>query len=221
MRTTASVVCLLVILSAPAVGFCQTSTAGSGIDIEIYNRDDGSNSFHGGVGHQFWAYVYIRSGSQSITCELACRTHSNQAQGGTANIATGVVDITFDSSRLRYLDAQNNPNTAAVDGLIQLQYLEQSRIGWALAGDWTPNADAQNGKLANPCDMDKLTGADWAFRIKFEIKKLGHSTLHIRRETDPASFPLSFADVCGSPAFKESNGGIDEVINAEVNEPSN
>jgi len=219
MRTIVSVFSVAMFLSLAALGQAQTSTPGTGIDVEVFNVADGGNTFDGEVDGTFWAHVFIRPGGDSLTCELACRSPSGIAYGGPANIATGVIDITFDTTSLEYLGSENNPNTAAVDGLIQEQYLNQGRIGWALAGDWTPDADAENGKLADPCVMAKLSTADWVFRVQFKIVKEAPSTIHIRREGDVQKFPLSFADVCGSPAFKEGNGGIDEVINGEVNPP--
>ena len=61
-----------------------------------------------------------------------------------------------------------------------------------------------------------VTTADWLFSVQVEAVASGMTSLHLRRETDPAPFALSFADICGSEAFKQSNGGIDEVIDAVV-----
>jgi len=219
MRTTVLAVLAFLSVALAAPAWSQTSVPGPGIDVEIYNADDGDNAFTGEIDDTFWAYVFVRPGNDTLSCELACRSASGIAQGGPANIATGIIDITFDTTSLEFIRAENNPATAAVDGLLQEQFLEQGRIGWALAGDWTPDADAENGTLEDPCLMAKLSTADWVFRIEFRIIEEQPSTLHIRRENDIQSFPLSFADVCGSPAFKEGNGGIDEVIDAEVNPP--
>jgi hypothetical protein len=50
-------------------------------------------------------------------------------------------------------------------------------------------------------------------RFAFNVLIKGDSALVLRGEPD---FPLSFADVCGMPAYSQSNGGIDEVVPATV-----
>jgi hypothetical protein len=136
--------------------------------------------------------------------------------GGTAHIATAVVDIAFDNQKLTLVNSTNNSGTAAVDGLVQ-DNSAQGRIGWALAGDWTPNADT-SGALANPCDMQLLDSADWVLETQFNVQPgaSGSLSLHLRRKTDLSPFSLSFADICGSEAFTEANGGIDEIIDGAV-----
>jgi len=152
-------------------------------------------------------------------CEHECSTSGADVYGGSANLAAAVVDIEFDPAKLTYLGYENNPATAAVDGLIQTQNLGEGRIGWALAGDWDPDADpeAPSASLANPCDMGKLDTTNWVVRLQFQYDATSSASLHIRRESDDPAFPLSFADICGSEAFKVSNAGIDEVIDATVN----
>jgi hypothetical protein len=154
-----------------------------------------------------------------VMCEHACSTSGADVSGGSANLAAAVIDIEFDPAKLTYLGYENNAATAAVDGLIQTQNLGEGRIGWALAGDWDPDADPENPSvtLATPCAMGKLSTANWAFRLQFSYDVSSSATLHIRRESDDPAFPLSFADICGSEAFKVSNAGIDEVIDATVN----
>ncbi len=64
--------------------------------------------------------------------------------------------------------------------------------------------------------MQMITTADWVFRVQFQAVGTGMTTLRLRRETDAAPFALSFADICGTEAFKQSNGGIDEIVNATI-----
>jgi hypothetical protein len=59
--------------------------------------------------------------------------------------------------------------------------------------------------------MQKLATTDWAFRMRFVGAAAGMTSLHLRREDEPVPFALSFADICGNPAYKESNGGVDQV----------
>jgi hypothetical protein len=197
----------LPLVLASTVCLAQTTTA-PGIDVEIYNPADGTNRLCVQSGSTFWANVFVRPGNQSLACSPAC----GSALGGSANLATAVIDVAFSSARLSFNQAQNNPSptTAAVDGLIQTQNVTGGRIGWALAGDWTPDGDT-NGSLADPCAMQKLDAPGWAFRMQITGVGSGMTTLHLRRESDVSPFALSFADICGSPAFKESNGGIDEI----------
>jgi hypothetical protein len=207
MRRLPPVLSAAAIFLASALCLAQTTTP-PGIDVEVYNPADGSNRVCVASGSSFWANVFVRPGSQSTPCSPAC----GSALGGPANIATAVIDVAFDAARLTFNQAQNNPNPsyAAVDGLVQTQNVGGGRVGWALAGDWTPDGDP-NGALADPCDMQKLSSAGWVFRMQFTGAGPGMTTLHLRRESDLPSFALSFADICGSPAFKESNGGVNQV----------
>ena len=66
-----------------------------------------------------------------------------------------MIDIAFDPTALSVLAVENNSATAAVDGLIQ-DNSASGRIGWALAGDWTTDADP-NSALVSPCSMGMLT----------------------------------------------------------------
>ncbi len=218
MRTTVSLAFAVLAVLLPVPAFAQSSSPGVGIDVEIVNPADGSNSFTVAPDDTFWAYVFVRPGSGSVVCELDCGQGPRSMTGGSGAIVAAVIDIAFDQALLEYLQSENNPLTAAVDGLVQEHNLEQGRIGWALAGDWTPDADPTSGSLASPCDMARLTTAGWVLRVKFRARPeaSGTTALHIRRETDTNPFPLSFADVCGSPAFKKSNQQIDEVIDATV-----
>jgi hypothetical protein len=213
-----SVIPLLVMVALAGAGpsGAQTSTPDTGIDVEIYNAETGGNQFEVEVGDTFWAHVLVRPGTTKTTCTIDCRFGTREVAGGPAAIATGVVDISFDASILQYVAAENNPATAAVDGLIQVQHAADGRIGWALAGDWTPDANAASGTLAHPCEMATLTASDWVVRLQFRLLAAQTTSLHIRRASDDPGFPLSFADVCGSEAFTQANGGIDEVIDAQV-----
>ena len=121
--------------------------------------------------------------------------------------------------QLSFSGAANNPDAgfAAIDGLIQ-DNSSQGRVGWALAGDWTPDADAEAGVLATPCTMNLLDTAGWVFQVHFTPGPAasGATMLHIRRETDSPPFALSFADMCGSEAYTKTNDGIDEIADAVV-----
>jgi hypothetical protein len=205
MRRVALVLSALAVLLASGLCLAQTSTA-PGIDVEIYNPVNATNRVCVTSGSTFWANVFVRPGSQSTACSPSC----GSALGGSANIATAVVDVAFDTARLGFIQAQSNSASAAVDGLIQTQNVDSGRVGWALAGDWTPNADP-DGTLADPCAMQKLNAAGWVFRMQFTGIGAGMTTLRLRRESDLPSFALSFADICGNPAFKQSNGAIDQV----------
>jgi hypothetical protein len=127
-----------------------------------------------------------------------------------------VVDIAFDNQKLNSPSTINNPLTAAVDGLVQ-DNSAQGRIGWALAGDWTPDADT-SGTLATPCEMQLLETPDWVVEAEFSVLPTasGITSLHLRRESDVDPFALSFADICSSEALTEANGGIDEIIDGAV-----
>ena len=206
---------LLVSFLAAALTFAQSTIPGDEIDIEIFNQADGSNDFLVAPGDSFWAYVWL---SPSVTDSFECsESHgcAGSVMGGKGNLAAAAVDVAFDPAMLQYLQMESNPGTAAVDGLAQEQNLGEGRIGWALAGDWEPvDADPSQG-LESPCDMGKISAADWVFRVQFQALQEGGSALVLRRQSDNPAFELSFADVCGSPTFKLGSG-VDEVVNASV-----
>ena len=213
--TTIRVAAVLVVALAVSVVSAQTTTPGDAIDIEIVNPADGSNAFCVSPAQTITARVFVRPGSGTLSCSLACSPPS--VPGGSANIATAVVDLGFDPTALSYVGGsiENNTATAAIQGIAQEQNVADSRIGWALAGTWsTPGNPAST--LASPCATQMLTTADWAFQLQFQATGDGMTTIHLRRESDVAPFALSFADMCGTEAFKKSNGGIDEVKDAIV-----
>ena len=193
----------------------QTTLPGDDIDVEIFNPANGSNTFCVAPSDTVEARVFLRPGAGVLSCNLSCSPPS--VPGGSANIATGVIDVAFDSDTLSYIPAsiENNTATAAVQGLAQEQNVGDGRIGWALAGNWSTPADPTSN-LLSPCDMQFVTAADWLFRMSFEAVGTGMSTLYLRGETDAEPFALSFADICGTEAFKRSNSGIDEVKSAVV-----
>jgi hypothetical protein len=205
-RITKLALALLLVL--PAAAMAQTTTPGASIDLEIYNPIDGSSTFCSDVGVPFWANVYVRPGSDATSCSLACGT----VAGGPANIGTGVIDVAFDPAALSYVSAETNPDPtfAAVDGLLQTQNLASGRIGWALAGDWLVDGDPVSG-LNDPCAMQKLDAPGWVFRVQLQPVTGAASPLALVQQPD---FALSFADMCGSPAFTVAGGGIDEVRSA-------
>ena len=145
---------------------------------------------------------------------MSCNVQCGAAVGGPGSLAAGAVDVGFDGSRLSYFAAAVNPDPgfAAVDGLVQEQNLTQGRVGWALAGDWTPDGST-GGVLDDPCVMLKLAQPGWVARFAFNVLVKGQSALQLRADPD---FPLSFADICGAPAYSQANGGIDEVVAATV-----
>jgi len=209
-----SVVLAFVLLAAPMAA-AQTSQPGSAIDIEIYNPSNGDNAFCVAPSELFSPRVYFRPGTGTLSCNLDCAPPS--IPGGSANIATSVIDIAFDSVALRYVTGsiQNNSTTAAVQGIAQEQNVDDERVGWALAGTWsTPGNPAST--LMSPCDTQMLTTDSWLFQLRFRALQPGMSTIRLRRETDAQPFALSFADICGTEAFKGSNGGVDEVKNLVV-----
>ena len=194
-----------------STGWAQSSTQGPAIDLEIINPSDGTNIFCVAPGGGLTARLFIRPGTDTTSCTPSCGT---VVDGGAAHIATAVVDISFDNEKLNLATTISNAGNAAVDGLIQ-DNATQGRIGWALAGDWTPNA-VTSGTLATPCAMQLFDSAAWVFEIEFTVQPTasGITSLHLRRETD--AFALSFADICGSEAFTEANGGINEIIDGTV-----
>jgi hypothetical protein len=203
------------LLLVGSMASAQTTQPGDAIDIEIINPADGSNTFCVAPSATIEARVFVRPGTGTLSCSLSCSPPS--VPGGSANIATAVVDVAFDTATLSYLPGtlQSNPATVAAQGLPQTQNLGDGRIGWALAGNWSTPGDP-GSTLLSPCAMQMLTTADWAFRAQFQAATGGMTTLRLRRETDAQPFALSFADICGSEAFKQSNGGIDEIRDAIV-----
>lgn len=209
-----SVVLAFVLLVAPLVA-AQTTQPGNAIDIEIFNPSNGSNAFCVAPSEVFGSRVFFRPGTGTLSCDLSCSPPS--IPGGSANIATAVIDIAFDPAVMSYVSGSilNNPATAAVQGMVQEQNVAEGRIGWALAGTWSTPGDPASA-LMSPCATQKLTNSGWLYRLRFRAAGIGMSTLRLRRETDTQPFALSFADICGTEAFKESNGGIDEAKNAVV-----
>lgn len=214
-RATIATMVLAATLLAGSLVSAQTSLPGDAIDIEVFNPATGSNAFCVAPSGTVQARVFVRPGTGTTTCSLSCSPPT--IPGGSANIATAVVDLGFDGSRLSYVPGsiQSNASTAAVQGLPQEQNVADGRIGWALAGTWSTPGDP-GSTLLSPCDMQLVTTPDWLFEMQFQATGAGMSTLRLRRETDAAPFALSFADICGSEAFKGSNGGIDEIRNAVV-----
>lgn len=206
VRSTA-VIAVLLLLASSGLCLAQTSTP-PGIDVELYSPVDGTNRVCIASAGSAWAYLFVRPGADSFTCSPSCAPPD--AAGGSANLAAAVLDIAFDPTRLTYLAAENNPSSAAVDGLLQLQNLAAGRVGWTLAGDWTPDADPTS-TLASPCAMHKLDTPGWVVRLQLRGDTPGMTALRLRRAGDPQPFPLSFADICGSPAFTEASGAVDEV----------
>ena len=211
VRTVGVVVFLLV----GSVVSAQTTQPGDAIDIEIINPADGSNRFCVASAATIEARVFVRPGSDSLSCTLSCSGPS--VAGGSANIATTVIDLGFDSTILTYVDGSiaSNGATAAVQGLPQVQNVAEHRVGWALAGSWSTPGNT-NSSLLSPCDTQMITTSDWLFSVQFQATGAGMTNIRLRRETDVAPFALSFADICGTEAFKVSNGGIDEVRDAVV-----
>ncbi len=201
---------LAVLLLMPVAVVAQTTTPGAGIDVEIYNPVDGTNTFCVNPGETFWANVYVRPGDNATTCSQTC----GMVAGGTNNIGTAAVDLAFDPAVLSLVSAENNPDPgfAAVDGLIQTQNAAFGYVGWALAGDWMTDGDPMSG-LNNACDMLKLDGPGWVYRVQFSADAYGPTSLTVRQQPD---FELSFADMCGGPAFTVASADIDEVVSAQV-----
>lgn len=193
----------------------QTTQPGDAIDIEIINPADGSNRFCVALSATIEARVFVRPGSGSLSCTLSCSPPN--VAGGSANIATTVIDLGFDSAILTYVDGSiaSNGATTAVQGIPQVQNVADDRIGWALAGSWSTPGNT-NSTLLSPCDTQMITTADWVFSVQFLAAGEGMTSIRLRRENDAVPFALSFADICGTEAFKVSNGGIDEVRDAVV-----
>jgi len=210
---TTTVVAMLLLIGASA--FAQTSQPGDAIDIEVFNPSDGSNVFCVDPSTIFEARVFFRPGTGSTSCTLSCSPPD--VPGGSANVATAVVDIAFDDTKLSYVTGSiaSNPTGASANGLFQEQNTAAGRIGWALAGSWSDPGNP-GSTLLSPCDMDFLTTSGWLFSLDLQAIGNGSTNLHVRRETDFTPFALSFADMCGTDAFKQSNGGIDEVIDGMV-----
>jgi hypothetical protein len=204
-------VAVLLLAAAPAAA--QTSAPGPAVDVEIYNPGDGSNLFCAAPGDTVTADVWVSpatGGASSIQCQPPCGT----VDGGPAHLAAATLDVGFDPTHLAYYYALSNGflGFAAADGLLQLQDLGIGRVGWALAGDWTPDADPE-GSLADPCHTALIEQPNWILRLVFTVSAPGTSQITLR---DLPDFPMAFADLCGSAAFTTANGGIDEVIPATV-----
>lgn len=211
--TTTRRLALAAMLLAAPLAMAQTTVPGAAIDLEVYNPRDGSNAFCVAPGDTFWANLYVRPATgagSTMSCSVAC----GSTIGGPGSLATAAVDVGFTPGQLAYFrgDVNSDPTFAAVDGLVQDQNLTQGRIGWALAGDWTPDGSTA-GTLGDPCEMLKLNRSDWVIRLGFSVLGAGQSVLAINA---PPDGPLSFADVCGATAYTTANGGIDEVVPATV-----
>lgn len=202
-------------LLAASLVSAQTTQPGDAIDIEVFNPADGSNAFCVAPSGTVDARVFVRPGIDTLSCILSCSGPS--VPGGSANIATAVIDLGFDPAALTYVNGSISSNAAstAVQGLPQEQNVADNRIGWALAGSWSTPGDPSSA-LLSPCDMQMVTTADWLFGMQFQATGTGMTTLRLRKETDAQPFALSFADICGTEAFKSTNGGIDEIRNAVV-----
>ncbi len=214
-RTMIQLAVVSVVLLIGSLASAQTTQPGTAIDLEVYNPIDGSNRFCVAPSATIEARVYLRPGSDSTSCTLSCSPPN--IPGGSANIATAVIDLAFDTSKLTIVNGsiESNGATTAIQGLAQEQNTADGRIGWALAGTWsTPGNPASS--LLSPCDMQMITTSNWLFKVEFQAVGAGMTSLHLRRESDTTPFALSFADICGTEAFKQSNGGIDEVRNAVV-----
>jgi len=206
---------LFLLATGPAVAQNPERSVDSvGVEVEIYNPADDSNTFCVAAGAPFWANVLVRPGDSSTTCDLACSP--TPVAGGDANLATGIVNMGFDTARLTYLQGETNPDPGfpAVDGLLQEQNVPSGQVGWGLVGDWSVDGDPAS-QLGNVCDAAKITAEGWIFRAQFVAPATGSTTLRLIRETDNPAFELSFADACGT-SFKESNGGLTESVDAMV-----
>ncbi len=217
MRRILHCLTLTAVCALSATAAAQSSTPGPAIDVEIFNSTDGTNSFCAAPGDTFWAYVYISpatGGASSFQCFTPC----GLVQGGPANIAAATIDVAFDPTHLAFHSAFNNGfmGAAAADGMLRLEALGTGRLGWVLAGDWTPDGDTA-GTLADPCEMGLLDQSGWIVRFAFTVQTSGSSDIVLR---DEPAFPLAFADICGSPTFSSATGDIDEVLSATVSSGS-
>ena len=213
MRAILNCLALAAACHVVATASAQTSTPGPGIDVEIYNPGTGGNSFCAAPGDTLWAYLYVApatGGSSSFVCSVPC----GAVHGGPANIAATSLDITFNPARLRFHSAHNNGfmGSAGADGMLRLETLGAGRVGWALAGDWTPDGDP-SGALADPCHTALINEPGWIVRFAFTVISPGSSQIVVRDEPD---FRAAFADICGSETFTSSNGGVDEILPATV-----
>jgi hypothetical protein len=206
----AAAVMLTLAIALPAAA--QTTRA-PGIDVEIYDPGSGRNYLCVAPGEGFWANVWIRPGPDSASCSASCSPP--EVPGGSAHLATAVIDIAFDPGHLSFAAIENNPEGATVDGLPQEQNADHGRIGWALAGDWVEDGRPSSG-LEDLCAMHTLSREGWAFRVRFTARSEGMTTLHLRRAGDTPAFTVSFADMCSDEPFTEANGGIDELGDAVV-----
>lgn len=190
--------------SVPSV---QGTTTAPGIDFEIVDPVDGDNGFCVTAGGSFTADVVMRPGSDTTTtCSQTCGT----VNGGSGRLATAVLDIAFDTSKL---SLASSSKVDYPDGLIQ-DNSGSGRIGWAAAGDWTPDGDT-NGTLASPCAMAKIETEITPMQLTFNVDAgftSGSTTLHFRRAAD--GFAFSAADACAN-GFDESSG-FDEIVDAVV-----
>ncbi len=190
--------------AAPTV---KGTTGAPGIDFEIVDPTDGDNGFCVTAGGTFTADVVMRPGNDTATtCSQSCGT----VDGGSGRLATAVLDIAFDTSKLGLASATK---VDYVDGLVQ-DNSGSGRIGWAAAGDWSPDGDT-TGTLATPCVMAKITGEITPMQLTFNVDPsftAGSTTLHFRRAAD--GFAFSAADACAN-GFDESSG-FDEIVDGVV-----
>ena len=160
----------LLVFAVLATGpvLAQTTLPGPEVDVEVVNPVDGSNAFCVAPLAAFDVRIFLRPGTSSTTCTLSCSPPN--LPGGTANLATGVVDLAFDTAVLSYVadSTQGNPGTAAAQGLPQ-ENAGDGRIGWAQAGSWNTPGVPSSG-LLSPCDMEMLTTADWLFQLQLRAE---------------------------------------------------
>ncbi len=193
--------------SQKSVPSIRGTTTAPGIDFEIVDPSDGDNGFCVTPGASFTADVVMRPGSDTTTtCSQSCGT----VNGGSGRLATAVLDIAFDTSKLSLASATK---VDYPDGLIQ-DNSSSGRIGWAAAGDWNPDGDT-TGTLASPCTMSKIETEITPMQLTFNVDggfTSGSTTLHFRRSAD--GFAFSAADACAN-GFDESSG-FDEIVDAVV-----
>jgi hypothetical protein len=193
--------------SQKSVPSIRGTTTAPGIDFEIVDPSDGDNGFCVTPGGSFTADVVMRPGSDTTTtCSQSCGT----VNGGSGRLATAVLDIAFDTSKLSLASATK---VDYPDGLIQ-DNSSSGRIGWAAAGDWNPDGDT-TGTLASPCAMSKIETEITPMQLTFNVDggfTSGSTTLHFRRSAD--GFAFSAADACAN-GFDESSG-FDEIVDAVV-----